>query len=239
MRSLSRFFLLITGLLAGLMMAGCNAGTLQKKKKEPVSDGLFVDCQAIGYEERPDVTVRVQFRMGGPEGDAVMLEEPAMIYFDGLPMDTGSTKMTGGYYEAVFEAAAEETRVGHEIHYKDASGQSFRDTFYFPFFRLAKELPESVNRDKDLEISFTGLGKQDEIHAMLSDTSYYGRGIDRIDTIENGLLKYTAADLKTLKDGPVHIEFYKEDEWWLRRQMVARGRVYLSYSISREFELRE
>lgn len=225
--------------MVGLVLAGCNAGTLQKKRQEPVSDGLFVDCQAIGYEERGDVTVRVQFRMGGPEGDAVMLEEPAMIYFDGQPMDTGSTKMTGGYYEAVFAAAVEETGAGHEIHYKDASGQSFRDTFYFPFFRLSKELPESVTRDKDLEISFGGLEKRDEIHAMLSDTSYYGRGIDRIDTIENGLLKYTPEDLNTLKAGPVHIEFYKEDEWWLRRQMVARGRIYLSYNISREFELRD
>jgi hypothetical protein len=230
-----RFLGIMAGLSAGLLLAGCNAGTLQREKKEPVSDGLFVDCQAIGYEERGDVTVRVQFRLGGPEGNPMMLEGPAEIYFDGKPMDTGSTKMTGSYYEAVFAAA--ETGKEHEIHYRDTKGMSFRDTFYFPFFHLSKELPETVSRENDLEISFSGFEKQGAVHAMLSDTSFSGRGIDRIDTVQNGLLKYSPQDLQTLKNGPVHIEFYRENEWVLRNKGFLRGRVYLSYNISREFEL--
>jgi|SRR6218665_99454 len=237
MRSRFRFLCFMLALVMGLMLVGCNAGTPQWEKNGLEIDGLFVDCQAIGYEERGDVTVRVQFRPGGPDGDPVMLEEPAEIYFDGQLMDTGSTRMTGGYYESVFAAGEKDQQ--HELHYKSAEGQSFRDTFYFPFFSLSKELPESVSRENELEIRFSGFEKQDVVHAMLSDTSFFGRGIDRVDTIENGLLKYSPEDLKVLKNGPIHIEFYKEDEWWLRGQAAARGRMYLSYNISREFELRE
>lgn len=236
----SRFYLhfpVLCVLASVVLLVSCNSGAPQRERDELKTDGIFLDYQAIGDESLGQVTVRLQFRFGGPEGDAIMLDAPADVRFDGQPMDTGSSKMNGGYYEAVFPIGDEAEL--HRINYKDAFGRSYTDSFYFPFFFLNEEIPGKVSRSKELEIRLSGLSDGIPMHVMLTDTSFYGRGVDRIDSIANGKLVFFPQVLGTLSNGPIHIELYREDERILESHGRLRGRLYLSYNISREFELGE
>lgn len=223
-------------ILIALLLAGCNDGSPQQENVQYQTDGLFLDYQAIGYEDRAEVVVRAQFRLGGPEGEVMWLKPPAAVYLDDQLMDTGSTKMTGGYYEAVFDTAEAAGKL-HVIHYRDASGYSSRDSFYFPFFHLVEDVPETVNRSNGLEIRLKSRDSIAMVHTLLTDTSFYGRGLERFDTIRDGLLNFSPTDLRLIRNGPIHLEFYLEKERWLQGEIQVRGRLYLSYNISREFEL--
>ena len=146
--------------------------------------------------------------------------------------------MGGVYYEARYLAQGFEGL--HQIEYKDGVGKVYVDTFSFPFFSLRSAgLPATVSRTKGLELEIDGLKEKDELHVMLTDTSFYGRGIDRLDTLKEGKMVFTQQDLDKLKNGPVHLEFYREKELGLNQTSRQGGRLYLSYNLSREFVLIE
>lgn len=222
-------------LLVSVVMAlvGCNAAVRQQEDAK--AQMIYMDYQATGDEEGGEVTVRLQFRHGGPEGDPVLLEEPASVRFDGQVLLPDSAKMGGAYYEISY--LAKEFEGLHEIIFKDGLGGTYTDTFHFPFFSLATTMPRSVSRANDLELQVSGVGEKGVLHVMLTDTSFYGRGLDRIDTILDGRMLFTQRDFSTLRNGPIHLELYREEERRLQKTGRQGGRLYLSYSLSREFEL--
>jgi hypothetical protein len=221
-------------LLAALLTVSCNSGSPQRAD-DTAGDFLYLDYQATGEDGVKEAIVRIQFHLAGPEGPALLLDTPATVLFDGLPMTEGKSKMNGGYYEAAF--LLDETDNEHFISYRDLSGHIYNDTFHFPYFRLEKELPETINRSKGLHISFSQLDSGTAIHSMLTDTSFYGNGIDRIDSLVDEQLHFSDKQLLTLKNGPIHLEFFREEEHYLQRNGRLHGRLYLSYNVSREFEL--
>ena len=46
----------------------------------------------------------------------------------------------------------------------------------------------------------------------MTDTSYANNGINRVDAVVNGRLVITKADLESLANGPVQLEFIREYE---------------------------
>jgi hypothetical protein len=74
---------------------------------------------------------------------------------------------------------------------------------------------------------------------LLTDTAFYSRGIDRIDTVRNDSIIITPRDLENLKNGPVYLEIYKDDEWPLKETTKGGGRISLSYGLKRVFELKD
>jgi hypothetical protein len=220
-------------LTAGIIVS-CNNGSPQQEEAQ--NDWLFLDYQVTGEDGVPEAVVRVQFHLAGPEGQALLLDTPAAVLFDGHPMQEGKSKMNGGYYEAAF--LLDETDNVHFITYRDPSGHIYNDTFSFPFFGLTEEFPPTVNRSKGLSVNFSGLDSATVIHSLLTDTSFYGRGLDRVDTIMENKIYFTDKELYALKDGPIHLEFFREEEHFLQRKGQLHGRLYMSYNVSREFELR-
>jgi hypothetical protein len=229
--SFTDFFLAAAAIV---LLASCNAA-VQQEEKFKAADMLYMDYQATGEEGRDEVTVRIQFRFGGPEGKGILLDAAASVNFDGQRLTADSAKMGGTYYEARYLAQGFEGV--HQIEYRDGGGKVYVDTFSFPFFSLRTELPATVSRVKGLELGINGLKEKDILHAMLTDTSFYGRGIDRMDTVREGKLLFTQQDLTRLKNGPVHLEFYREEERGLNQTGRQGGRLYLSYNLSREFVL--
>jgi len=232
-------FSLIDFFLAGVvvvLLAACNAAVRQEEKFKTAADMLYMDYQATGEEGRDEVTVRLVFRYGGPEGRGMLLDTSASASFDGQLLIADSSKMGGAYYEGRYLAEGFEGL--HQIEYRDGTGKVYVDTFSFPFFSLAAALPATVSRAKGLELEINGL-KGDWLHALLTDTSFYGRGIDRMDTLTDGKLAFTPQDLGRLKNGPVHLELYREKERGLDQTGRQGGRLYLSYNLSREFVLNE
>jgi uncharacterized protein YceK len=225
------FFLLVSLVM---VMVGCNA-TVRQQEEEEKADMVYMDYQATGDEEGGEITVRLQFRYGGPEGDALLLDTPASVHFDGQLLLPDSSKMGGAFYEVSY--LAKEFGGLHEILFKDGSARTYTDTFRFPFFSLSTRVPGSLSRAKDLELEVKGVGEKEVLHVMLTDTSFYGRGLDRVDTVMDGKLLFTRQDFSVLKSGPVHLEFYREEERRLQKTGRQGGRLYLSYSLSREFML--
>jgi hypothetical protein len=68
-------------------------------RQNRTSGGIYYDYQVWGEEGRNEVTIRLQYRRGDEEGDAVALEEPGQVMLDGEPLTADSTKFTGTYYE--------------------------------------------------------------------------------------------------------------------------------------------
>ncbi|MCG2617417.1 hypothetical protein LZZ85_24175 [Terrimonas sp. NA20] len=221
-------------LLTAVLIASCNNGSPQRAT-DTAGDFLYLDYQATGEDGVKEAVVRIQFHLAGPEGPALLLDTPAMVLFDGLPMTEGKSKMNGGYYEAAF--LLDEENNEHFITYRDQAGHIYNDTFSFPFFRVVKELPQAISRSKGLQINFSALDSGTEIHSMLTDTSFYGRGIDRVDSVTGNQIHFTETELLALDNGPIHLEFFREEEHYLQRNGRLHGRLYLSYNVSREFEL--
>jgi hypothetical protein len=217
-----------------VVIVACNSGSSQH---EQAADGLFLDYQATGDEALGEITVRLQFKLAGPDGKAVTLDTPATVSFDGRPLEEGKSKMNGAYYEAVFPVDAQDQL--HVIDYRSPSGESYKDSFYFPFFRLAPGLPETISRANELEVNLSGLDSITIMHALLTDTSFYGRGIDRLDSVAGGKMSFSPSDLSNLRNGPVHLEFFRESERMLERNGFVHGRLYLSYNVSREVQLKD
>lgn len=199
-------------------------------------DSLYFDYKIWGDEESGTITVNLQYRLGGSEGRPVKLEPPGHVAMDGYPIEPDSSKMNGVYYE--LNIPLQDFDGPHEIIYTDVKGREFKESFEFPLISLKTELPKSLVRD-DLNFELAGLDTLDFVRIIFTDTSFYGRGIDRVDTVRNGLIKISQAALNSLRSGPVYLEFYKEEEWPLKETLARGGRFTLSYAVKRVFELRD
>jgi len=199
-------------------------------------EAIYLDYNVWGDEESGMVTVKLQFRYGGPEGFPIALDNPAKVEFDGEQMKADSSKMNGSWYE--LNKSIRDFIGNHQIVYTDGDEQVYREEFNFSRFYLNEDMPRSIKRD-DLTFELTGLDSGSYIRLLLSDTSFYGPGIDRLDTIRNGKVNILKRDLDKLENGPVFLEFYLEKEKPLAQTTRRGGMLSTTYSLKRVFELRD
>src|ERR1700741_468450 len=71
------------GIIGIVVIAGlsCNNQKEDKKPKFP-AESIYLDYRAWGDEESGMVTVRLQYRLGGPEGDPILLVSPSKVEWD-------------------------------------------------------------------------------------------------------------------------------------------------------------
>ena len=144
--------------------------------------------------------------------------------------------MNGFYYEAIFPLANSGDQ--HSIVFTDLNNKQYNEEFDFPIIYLKTEVPSIISR-KNLVLELAGLDTNEIVRVLLTDTSFYSRDIDKTDTIRNGKITITQRDLENLKNGPVHIEIFKEEERPLKEATKAGGWLFLSYSIKRVIELKD
>ena len=216
-----------------IFLSGCT-GNETGYKKEPSPDAIYLDYYIWGDEESDNVTAKLQYRYGGPEGSTVVLEEPAQVEFDGELLRVDSSRMNGSWYE--INKPVEDFNGRHSIIYTDSHKNQYKEEFNFNIFSLRAELPKEIRRD-DLVFELDGLKPVDYIRVLLTDTSFYSRGIDRLDTVRNGKIIVTRQDLDNVKNGPVSLEFYRDDEKALKQATRVGGRLSISYGLKRVFEL--
>ena len=155
--------------------------------------------------------------------------------FDGKLLEVDSSRMNGAWYEISKPVKDFDGR--HWITYTDINKKQYKEEFDFNFFSLRKEPPKEIKRG-DLIFELDGLEPKDYVRLLLTDTSFYSRGIDRLDTVRNGRVIITRQDLDNLKNGPVSLEFYCEDEKTLKHSTREGGRLSISYGLKRVFELK-
>jgi hypothetical protein len=218
-----------------ISLAGCTSNEIGYSK-EVSPDAIYFDYNIWGDEESGNVTAKFQYRLGGPNGTTLVLEEPAKVEFDGQLLPVDSSRMNGAWYE--INKPVKDFDGRHLIIYTDSDKKQYREEFDFNVFSLGAELPKEIKRD-DLVFELDGLEPEDYIRLLLTDTSFYSRGIDRLDTIRNGKIIVTRRDLDNLKNGPVSLEFYREDEKFLKQTTKEGGTLSISYGLKRVFELKD
>jgi hypothetical protein len=228
-------FIAVVFLWAILVFVSCtNNETSNNKDVNP--EAIYFDYNIWGDEESGNVTVKLQYRFGGPNGTALLLEEPGNVELDGEGLQADSSRMSGAWYEVHKPVKYFDGR--HLIVYTDHNKKQYKEEFDFKIFSLRTKLPKKIKRD-DLVFELDGLETEAHIKVLLTDTSFYSRGIDRVDTVRNGRITITRQDLDNLKNGPISLEFYRDDEKRLEETTRKGGRLFISYGLKRVFELKD
>jgi hypothetical protein len=206
-----------------------------KKSTAVIKDApLYFDYQVWGDDEKKDITILLRFRSESFENKAVALEPPSCVALDEKILKGDSSKMSGTYYEAV--STADSFAGVHSIIFTDKGGKKYKDEFSFHPFSLSSGLTDTVRRS-NLTMHFQGLNEEDYIHVIAIDTSFRSRGINELDTLKNGKLVFNKQQFNNLVNGPVRIEFYKEEEIPVKNGTDAGGYILITYGVKKGFIL--
>ena len=74
---------------------------------------------------------------------------------------------------------------------------------------------------------------------ILTDTSFTSHDINDIDTVRNGRLTIRGDRLSALINGPIHLQFYREQILPLKRPTKEGGKFIITYGLKRNFELKD
>ena len=217
-----------------ITLGGClNAG-----EREPLSDpaDIFFDYKIWGEEGNDSVMVMLQFREYDAFGETLLISEPGSVVLDGQQIKPDSTAMTGPFY-SVYRHVKDFTGK-HSIVYTDVERHRYKEEFSFSPFTIRSGLEDTVSRSK-LNILFDGLNKKDFVRILLTDTSFTSDGINRMDTIWNNKLTISRGDLLALQNGPINLEFIKENERRIANATAAGGTISILYTIRRELFLKD
>jgi len=203
--------------------------------KDVNPDAVYFDYKIWGEEGKEDVTVMLQYRFGGKNGTTLVLNDPASVSFDGKEIPADSSKLTGAFYELM--KPINNFSGKHSIVFTDMNKKKYEEEFSFQPFTLKAAIPAQIKRD-DLVFEMEGLNPVDYVRVFATDTSFASPGINRIDTVRNGRVIISLADLETLVNGPINLEFYKEDERPVKNGTKEGGVIAITYGVKREFELK-
>jgi hypothetical protein len=203
--------------------------------KDVNPDAIYFDYKIWAEEAKEDATVMLQFRFGGKNGTTLLLDEPAYVSLDGKKITVDSSKLTGAFYEVI--KPVKEFTGKHLISFSDLNGKKYKEEFVFQPFKLMAEVPALLSR-ADLVFEFKGLNPEDYVRIFATDTSFESPGINRLDTVKNGRIIISKIDLENLVNGPINLEFYKEDEKPVKNGTKEGGRISITYGLKREFELK-
>lgn len=201
---------------------------------EPNDGTLYFDYRIWGEEESLDMTVKLQYRIGGAGGQTYMFEAPGKVEFDSTELTPDSSRMNGYHYET--RVPIEALMGKHSIAYTNPGGKRTEHFFEFEPFTLKTDVGPIVRRG-DIEFSFDGLKENAILRVMMTDTAMFSEGIIRVDTIRSGVLKITREELANLRNGPINFGVYEEDERVIREDGKRKGKIAISYGLNREFVL--
>src|SRR6186713_2633162 len=148
--------------------------------KDVNPDAVFFDYEVWAEEGKEDVTVNLQYRMGGKNGTTLVLDEPSKVILDGEQLKVDSAKITGAYYEVQRPLVSFMGK--HTINFTDLNKKEYNEEFEFTPFSLDPEVPSILNRG-DLVFDFIGLDSVDVLSVTLTDTSFTSDDINDVDTV--------------------------------------------------------
>ena len=228
MINMNRFYLLLF-CVSLILFLSCN---YEKGADDEVNpDTVYFDYKITGKEGDDNLTVLLQYRNGGEDGDAVSIGK---VIMDGEMLSADSTKMNGTFYELHKPIA--EFAGKHSIVFTDINKKDYKEEFNFQPITLLTPIADTAQRI-DLVFEFQGLETKDYIRVLMTDTSFVNNGINRVDAVINGRLVITKADLESLANGPVQLEFIREYAKPVKNGTAAGGKLQLTYSLKREFLL--
>ncbi|TAL41349.1 MAG: hypothetical protein EPN92_13050 [Chitinophagaceae bacterium] len=217
-----------------IFLSACTSNEIGNSK-DVNPDAIFFDYKIWAEEGRESVTVNLQYRMGGPNGTTLVIDEPGSVKLDGEELQLDSAKLTGAYYEV--QKSLDSFTGKHTIVFTDLNKKEYREEFEFTPFTLEPDVPATLTRG-NLVFNLKGLDPIDYVRVLATDTSFTSTDINDVDTVRNGRLVISSDRLSSLVNGPVNLEFYKEVEKPLKNTAKEGGKLFLTYGLKREFELK-
>lgn len=217
-----------------LILIGCKSP--DKRIGPADAEHLYLDYKITGEEGYDKLTILARFLYGGRNGESIFLESPYKIELDGEVLPVDSSVMAGPFYE-LNKTIAEFTGK-HSFVFTGPGGEKQKEEFEFSPMSLLEEIPDTLQRG-ELIFELKGLEKEDFVRVLMTDTSVFNDGIDKLDTVYNGRLTIRAEDLENIGSGPVNLELIRERDQLIKKGDRIRGRLHFSYMIRRSFFLKD
>src|SRR5688572_19026780 len=160
-KSLLVFVLCVVGLLVA-----CKDDYRENRYKED-PDAVYFDYTINGDEESNHITVKLQFRIGGPDGRTRFIPEGGKVEFDGEEVKADSSKRNGIWYEVIKPLNDFD---GTHVIVVTNSDRVYKEVFDFKAISLKKKVPAVINRG-DLVFELGGLDTVAYIRVLLTDTA--------------------------------------------------------------------
>ena len=215
-------------LLLAWLLTGC-FGASRKEAALPMDD-IYFEYTINGEEGNDSVSVMIRFKELDEYGPALSIE-PGNVLLDGKQLMPDSTEMTGPFYAATRQMQSFTGKHSIEVTLPDE--KKFKEEFSFRPFALKPGLKDTIGRNK-FQLDFEGLVNGDVLRVMITDTSFTGDGIHRLDTVWHNRVIFTKGDLSYLESGPLNLELTRESIKKIRNGTNAGGTLSVSYSIRRE-----
>ena len=204
--------------------------------QEAETEDIFLDYKIWGEEGNDSVMIMLQFRFDGPTGHTLRIDPPGSVTLDGEKFRADSSEMTGPFYTLTRPVGGFTGK--HKIVFTSADKKKYEEEFVYKPFNLRTQPKDTITRERTI-IELEGLDEKDFIRVLLSDTTYPGEGLDRVDTVWNNRLILTRETLSYLEPGPLFLELIREREKPLKQVTQTGGRISMSYTIRREFWLKD
>lgn len=222
-------------LLITLLISGVSCGTKDKKVDTTLEiDNIYFDYKISAEEGYDNLTVLLKYRNDDKNGDAFAPEVLKNIKLDEEILVPDCSKMGGVFYE--IQKPINTFSGKHYITFFTNEGKEFKEEIVFSPMILTTVIPETIKRE-DLVLDFTGLENEDHVRIVLTDTSFFNDGVNRIDAVLNNQMILSKKDLGSLADGPIVLEFIREFERPIKNAGEAGGRVRINYTLRRSFNL--
>lgn len=224
----------ISALTSIFLFYSCSSNEIGNNK-DVNPEAVFFDYEIWAEEGREEVTVKIQYRVGGPNGTTLVLKEPGNVKLDGEELRLDSALFSGAYYEVQKPFASFAGK--HTILFTDFNNNEYQEEFEFRPFYIHPDVPAVLTRG-DLVFQLVGLEPAEQIRVILTDTSFTSPDINDMDTVRNGKLVISAVRLSALMDGPIDLQFNREFERPVKNGTKEGGVISISYRLKREFELK-
>lgn len=205
----------------------------EKKAETPDLAGpLYYTLNIWGEEGNDSVNCLFQYHTRGIEGPVIFPSEKAVVQLDEDILEPDSAKLSGPYYET--RKPIEGFNGNHSIQFTGTGNKMIKVPFEFNAFHPSPGWPVSLKRGPN-ELKLENFPQKSSlIRLSLVDTSFDTNDFNEMVSVENGKLQITASMLRELKPGPVSMEITREEE-----KLDRNGKIWISYSLRREFELIE
>ncbi|HEV7621963.1 MAG TPA: hypothetical protein VGO09_09525 [Flavisolibacter sp.] len=219
-------------IILSAILAGCHNS--ETKINFPGKQDLYFDYKITGAEEQNYVSWGLEYRLGGPEGKGILIDSPGRVMIDGELIPADSTRKSGVYYETV--KLMSEVTGKHRIEFINKDLKNYSEEVDFEPFTLQSGLPAEIERHpfniglKDFPSS------KDNLRLVMIDTSFKSTGINEIVKVYNGTITINQFMLDRLKNGPIILKLYLEEERPIKNA-PAGGMLTILYSLERGFNL--
>lgn len=219
-------------LSAGAVLSSCIGSTGQDAKAGP--DEIYFNYRITGEEGNDSVSVILKFHEFSEYGQVVLFA--SAVQLDGQPVDIDSSSITGPFFSLTKHVREFTGR--HTIIVTAPGGKKYKEQFSFRPFTITSGVNDTMTRER-MTIQLDGLDRYDPVRVLLTDTSFTGEGINRVDTVVNNRIVISRSSLTAIKNGPVNMELIKEYERPVENGTMAGGILSVVYAVRREFYLKE